>query len=349
LKAKFNNLLFQYLVVLIFIGCFSNASAQIGGKHIYEFLEIPVSARITALGGLQVALPGDDIAMGYQNPALYDSLMHKKVQIGHQLYFAGIGNGYVATAFQIDSNLIVSGGLQYIFYNNFKHTDVAGNDLGEFGGSEFAFNVGTSYRIKPKIKIGANVKLIGSYLYQYQSYGVATDFGIAYTDTTKNFTAGLVVKNAGIQLVKYNTVREPLPFDVQLGFTKRLKYVPFRFGMVIHNLHKWDIRYNDPALAEDTPFLNPDEEEPKEKNYFVDKLFRHVNFNGEFYLGKVINLRFGYNHLKRGELKLSELPLLTGFSGGVGINLKRYSISYGKTFFTNPASTNHFTFEYRFK
>lgn len=345
---KNNFTLFRFLLISFFIGCFCYANGQIGGQHIYEFLEVPGSARITAMGGLQIALADDDIAMGYQNPALYDSLMHKKVQLGHQLYFAGINNGYLATAFQLKPKLVVSAGLQYMAYGKFQQTDVAGNNLGEFSGSEFALNAGASYKIKPKIKVGANAKLIGSYLYQYQSYGAAVDVGVAYTDTVKNFTAGLVMKNAGLQIVKYNELTERLPFDVQLGFSKRLKYVPFRFGVVLHHLHQWDIRYDDPALEEDTPFLNPDEE-PKEKNYFVDKLFRHVNLNGEFYLGKIINLRFGYNHLKRGELKLTQLPWLTGFSGGVGIELKRLSISYGKAFYTNPASTNHFTFEYQLK
>lgn len=344
----YNYQLLHFLLILFFVGCFSLAKAQIGGQHIYEFLEVSPSARITALGGLQIALADDDIAMGYQNPALYDSLMHKKIQLGHQLYFAGISNGYLATAFQLKPKLVVSAGLQYITYGQFQQTDVAGNNLGEFSGSEFALNAGASYKIKPKLKVGANLKLVGSYLYQYQSYGTAVDVGIAYTDTAKNFTAGFVIKNVGVQLVKYNEIREPLPFDLQIGFSKRLKHVPFRFGITLHHLHQWNIRYDDPALEEDTPFLNPDEE-PKEKNYFLDKLFRHVNFNGEFYLGKVINLRFGYNHLKRGELQQSQLPWLTGFSGGVGIELKRLSISYGKAFFSNPASTNHFTFEYQLR
>jgi len=336
-------------VVLCFCGCINPATAQIGGKHIYEFVDIPGSARITALGGLQIALADDDIAMGYQNPALYDSLMHKKVQLGHQFYFAGINNGYVATAFQLNSKLNISGGLQYITYGKFAKTDLAGNSQGEFTGSEIALNAGASYRIHPKIKTGINVKLIGSYLYEYSSYGAGVDVGIAYTDTAKNFTAGLVVKNAGFQLIKYDDEREPIPFDIQIGFTKRLKYVPFRFGMIWHHLHQWDIRYNDPELEETTPFLNPDEEKPKEKNFIVDKFFRHINFNGEFYLGKVINIRLGYNHLKRGELQVPDVPWLTGFSGGVGIELKRLAISYGKAFYTIPASTNHITLEYQLK
>jgi len=346
IKSKLN--IFLFFIPFFFLGCLSDAVAQIGGRHIYEFLEAPTSARITALGGLQIALPDDDIAMGYQNPALYDSLMHKKVQLGHQLFFAGISNGYVATAFQLQPKLVVSAGLQYITYGQFQQTDVAGNNLGAFSGSEFALHAGASYKIKPKIKVGANLKLIGSYLYQYQSYGVGVDVGVAYTDTAKNFTAGLVVKNAGLQLVKYNEDRESLPFDLQIGLSKRLKYVPFRFGVTLHHLHQWNIRYDDPALEDSTPFLNPDEV-PKEKKFFVDKLFRHVNLSGEFYLGKIINFRFGYNHLKRRELLLSQIPGLTGFSGGVGIELKRLSISYGKAFYTSPASTNHFTFEYQLK
>lgn len=323
--------------------------AQIGGKHIYEFLELPGSARITALGGLQLAIFDDDIAMGYQNPALYNSAMHKKIQFGHQLYFAGIHQGYAATAFDYKPGIVLSGGLQYIAYGQFEKTDNIGQSQGTFSGSEFALNAGGSYKASQNITFGANVKLIGSYLYQYQSYGIAADLGVAYNDTSRRFTAALVVKNAGLQFIKYDFEREPVPFDIQAGFTKRLKYMPFRFGVMLHHLHQWNIRYDDPALQQENILLDPNAPSPKEKNYFIDNLFRHVNFNGEFYLGKALNVRIGYNYLKRGELNVASRTWASGFSGGFGIELKRWSMSYGKAFYAVPASSNHFSFEYRIK
>jgi len=324
-------------------------SAQIGGKHIYEFLDVPGSARITAMGGLQLAIMDDDIAIGYQNPALYNSAMHKKAQLGHQLYFGGIQNGYVATAFNYKPNIVLSGGLQYIAYGKFEQTNEIGQNEGTFTGSEFALNAGGSYQASENITFGVNAKLVGSYLYRYQSYGLMADVGVAYHDTTRRFTAGLVVKNAGRQFIKYDFEQEPIPFDIQAGFTKRLRYMPFRFGVMLHHLHLWNIRFDDPALQQENILLDPNAAPPKQRKYIIDKLFRHMNFTGEFYLGKALNLRIGYNHLKRAELNVASRSWTSGFSMGAGIELKRWSVSYGKAFYSVPSSSNHFTFEYQLK
>ncbi len=323
--------------------------AQIGGQHVYEFIELPGSARITGMGGLQLAMVDDDIAMAYQNPALYNSKMHQKAQLGHQLYVGGIQHGYVATAFEYKPNIVLSAGLQYIAYGKFEETNETGQNLGTFTGSEFAFTAGGSYQASENITFGVNAKLVGSYLYRYQSYGLLADVGVAYHDTTRRFTAGLVIKNAGAQFVKYAFEQEPVPFDVQAGFTKRLRYVPFRFGVMLHHLHLWNIRFDDPALQQENILLDPNAPPPRQRKYVIDKLFRHINFTGEFYLGKVLNLRIGYNHLKRAELNVASRTWSSGFSGGIGVELKRWSVSYGKAFYSVPASSNHFTFQYLLK
>jgi len=340
----------KYLLLIISLQVLNNTLyAQIGGQHIYEFLEVPGSARITAMGGLQLAIMDDDIAMGYQNPALYNIAMHKKAQLGHQLYFGGIQQGYAATAFDYKPKIVLSGGLQYIAYGKFEQTNETGQNQGAFTGSEFALNAGGSYQASENIAFGMNAKLVGSYLYRYQSYGLMADVGVAYHDTTRRFTAGLVVKNVGAQFIKYDFEQEPIPFDVQAGFTKRLRYMPFRFGVMLHHLHLWNIRFDDPALQQENILLDPNAPPPKQRNYIIDKLFRHINFTGEFYLGKALNLRIGYNHLKRAELNVASRSWTSGFSMGAGIELKRLSVSYGKAFYSVPASSNHFTFEYQLK
>jgi len=318
---------------------------QIGGLHAYEFLDLPGSARITANGGIQIAVMEDDIAMAYQNPALYNSKMHQKFQIGHQLYFSDIQNGYATAAYQLKNNITVSAGLQYISYGSFDRTDNIGNILGTFTANEYALVLGGAYAAG-NLTYGINTKWIASYFDQFNSYGLATDFGVAYNDTSSLFTASLVFKNLGTQFTQYVDTKEALPFDVQLGISKRLKYVPFRFGVMLHHLHQWNIRFDDPALQNNNTFIG-DTTTVEEKTYFVDKLFRHVNFTGEFYFGKALNIRLGYNHLRRQELSVESRPWASGFSGGVGIRVKRFSIDYGKAFYSLPASTNHFTVGFR--
>lgn len=320
-------------------------NAQIGGLHTYEFLDLPGSARVTANGGIQIAVMEDDIAMAYQNPALYNKEMHQKIQIGHQLYFSDIQNGYAAAAYQLKQNITVSAGLQYISYGSFDRTDYIGNINGTFTAKEYGLVLGGAYQ-RGKWSYGINTKWIGSYFDQYNSYGAAADIGVAYNDTSSLFTTSFVIKNIGGQFTSYVDTKENLPFDIQFGVSKRLKYVPFRFGIMLHHLHQWDIRFDDPAMQSSNTFIG-DTTTVKEKTYTVDKLFRHANFTGELYFGKALNIRFGYNHLRRQELQIESRPWASGFSGGVGIRVKRFSIDYGKSFYALPASTNHFSLGFR--
>jgi len=119
--------------------------------------------------------------------------------------------------------------------------------------------------------------------------------------------------------------------------------------VMLHHLHLWNIRFDDPDLQQENILLDPNAPPPKQRKYILDKLFRHINFTGELYLGKVLNIRLGYNHLKKAELNVASRSWASGFSGGVGVELKRWSISYGKAFYSVPASSNHFTFEYQLK
>ena len=93
---------------------------------------------------------------------------------------------------------------------------------------------------------GANYKLIYSNFDAASSFGMAIDIAAAYDDTAKMFTATLLIKNIGAELKAFNkNDRDRIPFEIQAGFSKRLKYVPFRISVVIHNIQKFDIRYPD--------------------------------------------------------------------------------------------------------
>lgn len=129
-----------------------------------------------------------------------------------------------------------------------------------------------------------------------------------------------------------------MPFDIQLGISKKLEYLPFRFAVHAHNLLKWDIRYDNPNLQQDNPFLGQD---TVQKNYFADKLFRHLIFSGEFYFGKNVRIRLGYNHLNRQELKVENAGAFAGVSFGAGIRIKRFKIDYGRGNFHVASGINH--------
>jgi hypothetical protein len=100
-----------------------------------------------------------------------------------------------------------------------------------------------------KWNYGATIKFINSNYGQYRSNGVAMDIGVLYSDTAHLFYASVLAKNMGFQLKKYNGADpDDLPFDLQVGITKRLENAPFSFSVSAHHLHRFNMQYNDTCL-----------------------------------------------------------------------------------------------------
>jgi hypothetical protein len=108
-------------------------------------------------------------------------------------------------------------------------------------------------------------------------------------------------------------------------------------------MQQWSVRYDDPNNVQSESIF---EDEPTETSAFnegVDNFFRHFIFNGEFLLGKTqgLKIRFGYNHLRRKELSLSNFRSLAGFSGGLGLRIKGFNIDYGVGYYHLAGAANH--------
>ncbi|MDQ3016289.1 MAG: hypothetical protein M3R25_06180, partial [Bacteroidota bacterium] len=75
----------------------------------------------------------------------------------------------------------------------------------------------------------------------------------------------------------------------------------------------------------------------------VDNVFRHITFGGEFLIGKkeTLQIRLAYNHQRRKELSVVNLRSLSGFSAGVGINLKAFVLDYGFAVYHQAGSSKH--------
>jgi len=156
------------------------------------------------------------------------------------------------------------------------------------------------------IRGGINIKLLSSNYESYGAFGAGVDIGFQYSNPEGGASWGLLLRNIGGEIAPLGDSRRALPFDLQLGFSKRLKHLPFRFSVIGHHLQEPYIRYDDPETDITTSIFG----EQTFKSSFsknIDNLFRHLIFNGEFLIGKKenIRLRFGYDHLRRQELKTS--------------------------------------------
>jgi len=65
---------------------------------------------------------------------------------------------------------------------------------------------------------------------------------VLYNDTVHLFSASVLARNRGFQLKKYDgAIADDLPFDLDLGITKRLVHAPLGFSITAHHVHQFDI------------------------------------------------------------------------------------------------------------
>lgn len=314
-----------------------------GGEFAFEYLRLPNSPHISALGGINVANPSDDISFAVQNPALMRPELHNEVAFNYNNYYADIKNsnliyGYyepkIATAFVL--------GVQYINYGSFTQTDNVGNQLGTFNAADYAISLGASRQYGERWRYGAALKFAQSKLYNASATGVLGDVGVTYEDTANFFTFGMVAKNMGVMVKKYtpDNPAEPMPFDVQLGLSKRFKHLPLRLIATLHHLYEWDVRYNNPDDISKTNLFGSTDTTVKKS--FSDNLFRHFIFGAELMLGKRITLTVAYNHMRRQEMALTEKKATAGFSFGGSINLNKFQIHYARSYYSIAGAYNEF-------
>jgi hypothetical protein len=192
--------------------------------------------------------------------------------------------------------------------------------------------------------------MYSNYHFDYTSLGLAMDFAGIFHQPKTNLAIALLIKNVGIQLVSYTDQnKEPMPFEVQLGFSKRLNHAPFRVMLNFSHLEKWDLTYTDPAytntslnntISSDTLLIDKIGTNLKG---FSDKLMRHVNLGAEVIITDNFNIRFGYNYRRRKEMLVSTKKGMAGFSVGVGIKISKFHFSYGRATYHIAGSPNHIT------
>ena len=330
---------------LIFSTVFFLADAQIGGRYTYEFLGNPQSARLSALGGSLITIQDNDVSLAASNPALLNDKMHNQITFNHNFAFADVSNGYIGYGRKVNKwgGINTHVGISYVSFGEFTAADEIGNTNGTFSGGETAITLGASKRLNERIVVGANLKGIFGNLETYSSSGLGADLGVYYSKPESNFSAAFVVKNIGTELSTYGNERANLPLDIQLGVSKKLNHLPFRFTIIAHQLQQWSVRYDDPNNVQSESIFEDEPSETSGLNKGVDNFFRHFIFNGQFLLGKTqgLKIRFGYNHFRRKELSLSNFRSLTGFSGGLGLRIKGFNIDYGVGYYHLAGAANH--------
>ena len=329
------------LAITLFLGLLINLSfGQVGGMTSFQFLNMSDNARVMGIGGQNVSTLDRDVNMSMANPGALDTSQQNHASFNYLPYFSTINRSTLLYAFNRPKSGMWATGMTYQGYGKFDETDAGGNVIGEFKANDFSLFVTKSHRID-HFSFGVTMKLVGSTIASFNSYAVAMDIGGVFIHPKIDLQIGMAFKHVGFVFDKYiQGVGQSMPTDLQVGISYKLEHMPVRFSMTGYNLLTKDVFYFDPGLNVEFD-ENGDKVTANKK--FSEQIFRRLIFGAEFMFSEKFQLRVGYNHLRRKELRLEQKSGGAGFSFGGMIQIKGYDIAYTRAMYHTAGGTSVIT------
>jgi hypothetical protein len=334
----------KLLKLVVFLLIAENSFSQIGGTTSFSSLNNAYSARATAFGGSFISIKDADVSLAIINPSLLNEQMHKQIGFTHQIQTGGVNSGMLCSA----KNLVKTPGfaslsLRYVDYGKMKETLENGTVIGDFTPADFIVSTGYGRKIRERINIGVQASLLYSQYASYYSLGLGVDFAATYENKDNQTLFTLLVKNVGSQFKGFiSNSKTMLPAEIQMAFSHKLAHAPIRFSYLAHHLNYWDISYQSQSNSGKIDPLTGDSIKIVNANT-IQKIAHHFTPQVEFLLSKNLHIRLAFDYHRREEYKLINRPAMAGFSFGLGMYFKRFSLDYGIKIYSAAGYLNGIT------
>jgi hypothetical protein len=182
----------KYILGILLGTYFSFSAAQTGGNEVYKFLNLPVSARVSAMGGKLFSVRDDNPALAIMNPSMLNPSMSMGTSLNLVDYFTHTLYGHVnyIQAFKKIGTFDLA--LNFANYGSFQGYDIYGNETGKFGASDYAVIMGYGKDfVDSAFAMGMNVKWIFSKYETYFSAGLGVAFAASYYHHPENLSLTL--------------------------------------------------------------------------------------------------------------------------------------------------------------
>ena len=273
----------------------------------YNFLRLPVSAHVAALGGEKISLIEDDATLIFHNPALSNEVSDKTINLNFMTYMEGAKTASASFLRAAGDRGTWGITAQYMDYGSMKETTADNQELGTFSARDIVLGGTFAYALSNTISGGVTAKFITSYIGSYNSIAVGVDLGANYFNEDYDLSVSAVARNLGGQVKAYDDEFERIPFDLQLGATKRIGHSPLRFSATLSRLTDWSEGFG-----------------------------RHLAVGADVLLGENIYVAAGYNFRRASQMIISDSDGTSahgaGLSIGAGLSLERFKlhVAYGK-------------------
>lgn len=300
---KKNRLLISACLSIMAVLSAGQAKAQ-SGTQAYEYLNIPTSAHVSALGGVNASIDEDDVSVMFDNPALLANVSDLSLNFNYSSFVASSQKLSAGFARQLGDRGTWAVGAQYFNYGKMTETNSMGEEIGTFSASDIDLQGSYAYMLSDYWSGAATAKFLFSNYAGYNAFAMGVDLGLNYFNEEKGSSLSLVAKNLGGQLKSLYETKEKLPFDLTLGFSQTLQNAPVRLSVTMDDITHW-----------------------KDLNFF-----QHFIIGADFFPSNNTWVALGYNLRRAKEMKANGSSHWAGLSIGGGIDIKRIKIgvAWGK-------------------
>ncbi len=290
----------------------------------FSLLRLDPSARAAALAGAYAPLDAERTQADgmFYNPAFLAATADRQVALGYLNHLADVNAGFAAYVEEVTYlRGTVGVGVRFLSYGEFERTGVDGSADGTFGGSETALTVSYAHALSERLQVGLGVHGAFVSLEDASASAVAGDLGVAYVVPERGLLISASLRNAGVALQSLGAEEDVLPVDLRFSISKRLTYVPLRVTVAGYDL----TRFED------------------ENGTALNEIARHLAVSGEFFFGRALTARVGYDHRRHEDLKSGARVDLAGLGAGFGLNLRRFGFDYAYNAWSSFGGLHHLT------
>ena len=289
----------------------------------FSFLDRSVFAGSAALGNTSYINPGPVGAFAVQNPLLLNDSTLFQLEMSGGSLGEGIQLLQGSYGFKIKGHPVIAAA-QTIQYGEFTATDVWWNNLGVFYAGDISLSLGTPLAEWREWRFGMTGKLVNGSYESYQSWALALDFQ-AMTRLKSGLDVAVLLKNTGRQLSTFAGTREALPLNVLVAFGQKLEYAPFRWVLVVDQLNRPNLGYDDPNLVTIDPVTG---ETTQGRQSLLNLGLRHLNGSLEFLPTQRLHIMAGYSFRRQFEMALSDRRTSGGFTLGASVYFSKFQLHF---------------------
>lgn len=276
------------------------------GKSGYQFLNIPTSAHVAALGGANISIVEDDATMMWTNAAMLTNVSDNSIVLGYNSYIRSsylMSAGYTKA---IGERGIWALGAQMLNYGKMDETDETGSVIGSFSAKDINLQTSYSYMLSDRWSGAITAKVLISNYANYSSTALGSDLALNYFDEEHGISISATGRNLGGQInsLYEDGNKETLPFNLAFGLSKDFANAPLRVSVTADDVTNWD----------DVKFI------------------QHFVLGMDILPSSNTWVALGYNFRRAEEMKVQDKSHWAGFSIGAGLNIKKFKVgvAYGK-------------------